>query len=166
MRLEGFRIRGIGPFRGEFSVDFADYQDARIIAVTGHNGAGKSTALECALPGALYRSTPTRGSLTSLATCRDAFVEARVVNGRSWTIRHTVDGVSGKGESVILDEDGNPATASGKVRDFDAFAASHFPPENLLLASVFGAQGSSGFLGMKRADRIDVILRAVGADHL
>lgn len=165
MRLEALKIRNLGPFR-EFSVDLADYDGATLIAVTGPNGAGKSTLLELGIPGALYRSTPTRGSLQDLATARDAMLEARVVNGRAWTLRHLVDPVSGKSEAVVLDAEGRPATGSGKVRDFDRWAATHLPAPEVLFASAFGAQGSAGFLGLKPGERKAVLLRTLGLERL
>lgn len=165
MRLEALKIRNLGPFR-DFAVDLAEYDGATLIAVTGPNGAGKSTLLELGIPGALYRSTPTRGSLQDLATARDAMLEARVVNGRAWTLRHLVDPVSGKSEAVVLDAEGRPATDSGKVRDFDRWAATHLPAPEVLFASVFGAQGSAGFLGLKPGERKAVLLRTLGLERL
>src|SRR5690606_16864784 len=154
--------RGLGPF-DDFSVDLSDLGDARLIAITGRNGAGKSTLLELWGPGALYRSCPTRGSLTSLAgNHRNAVIEARVVNGQSWTLRHLIDGVSGKSEAVVLNADGVPVLDSSKVRDFDAWAKKHLPPSEVFLSTVFAPQGAAGFLGMKPADRKAVILRALG----
>lgn len=165
MRLEALKIRNLGPFR-DFAVDLAEYDGATLIAVTGPNGAGKSTLLELGIPGALYRSTPTRGSLQDLATARDAMLEARVVNGRAWTLRHLVDPVSGKSEAVVLDAEGRPAIDSGKVRDFDRWAATHLPAPEVLFASVFGAQGSAGFLGLKPGERKAVLLRTLGLERL
>lgn len=165
MRLEGVRIRNLGPFR-DFAVDLNDYAGAKLIAVCGANGAGKSTLLELALPGALYRSTPTRGSLQELATARDAMLEARIVNGRAWTLRHLVDPVSGKSEAVVLDEHGRPAFDSSKVRDFDRWASQNLPPAEVLFSSIFGVQGSDGFLGMKPGERKSVLLRALGLERL
>ena len=90
MRLESVRARNLGPFR-DFTLDLTGPE--RIVAITGENGAGKSTILELGLPGALYRQTPTRGSLVDLATARDASLEVRVVNAAAWTFRHLVDKV-------------------------------------------------------------------------
>src|SRR5690606_6409475 len=115
MRFDSIRVRGLGPFRDEVSLDLTQVQGP-IVAVVGPNGAGKSTLLELFAAG-LYREAPTRGSLAALATSRDAFVEVRVTNGASYTIRHLVDGVSGRGESVVLDADGKPRLTSAKLRE-------------------------------------------------
>ncbi len=165
MRLERLAVRGLGPFRDDVEVDLGAL-DARIIAVVGLNGAGKSSLLEL-WPGAMYRQLPTRGALPKFATRRDAMVEATVVNGQRYTIRQVVDAVSGKGEAVVLDEEGRPLIESGKVRDFDRWAAVHLIPEQVLYATNFGVQGGrQSFLSMSRSDRKGVILRALGIEHL
>lgn len=165
MRLESLRIKGLGPFRDELSIDFADYAGAKLIAITGDNGAGKTTMLELALPGSMYRSTPTRGSLTELATTRDAMLEVRVVNGQPWTLRHLVDGVSGKSEALVMDGEGRPVVDSGKVRHFDTWAAKHLPAPEVLFSSCFGAQGADGFVGLKPGERKAVLLRCLGVER-
>lgn len=165
MRLESVTIRGLGPFTSA-RLDMRDLGDARVVAVVGANGAGKSTLLELALPGALYRTTPTRGSLASLASTRDAMLEAQVVNGSAWTLRHVVDAVSGKSEAVVLDGLGAPATPDAKVRSFDAWAARHLPAPEVLLASMFAPQGASGFLAAKPGERKAILLRVLGVERL
>jgi exonuclease SbcC len=164
MKLERLALRGIGPFRDAIELDLSAIE-GRLVAVVGPNGAGKSTLLEAGFPGVMYRTTPTRGSLADLATARDAFVEATVVNGQRWRIRHSVDGVSGKSESLVLGEDGQPAVESGKVRDYDAWAAKHLPPPEVLFASSFAAQGSGGFLDLKAGERKAVLLRVLGCER-
>lgn len=166
MRLEGLRIKGLGPFKDELSIDFADYAGAKLIAVTGDNGAGKTTLLELAMPGCMFRSTPTRGSLADLATTRDAMLEVRMVNGQPWTLRHLVDGVSGKSEAIVLDAGGAPALPDAKVRSFDGWAARHLPAPEVLFASIFGAQDGGGFVGLKAGERKAVLLRCLGIERL
>lgn len=162
MRLESVRIRGLGPFRDEVKLDMADLGDALLVAVCGDNGEGKSTLLELALPGAFYRRTPTQGSLRDRATARDSLLEVVVTGAERYTIRHMIDGVSGKGESVVLGSDGRPVSGSNKVSDFDAWALRTLPPEDVLLSSTFGAQQDRGFLGATPSDRKGILLRALG----
>lgn len=164
MRLEKLTVRGLGPFREDAELDLTTI-DSRIVAVTGANGEGKSTLLEL-FPGALFRSCPTRGSLASLATRRDALVEARVVNGQRFTIRQVVDAVSGKGETLIADAEGNALNASSKLKEADAWVAKHLLPPEVLYASTFAHQGSGGFLELKPADRKKVLLRILGIERL
>jgi DNA repair protein SbcC/Rad50 len=165
VRLEAVKLHNVGPF-ADFALDLAALGDARLVAVVGANGSGKSTLLECAIPGALYRETPTRGSLTSLATARDSYVEVRIVNGKPWTIRHSLDAVSGKSEALVLGEDGAPAYADTKVRSFDAWAARTFPPPEVLFSSVFASQAGAGFLGAKPGERKAILLRVLGVERL
>lgn len=157
-------MKGLGPFRNEVSVDLSAI-GGTLVAVTGPNGAGKTTALEL-LGAACYRETPTRGSLADLATSRDAFLEVGMTNGAAHVVRHSVDAVSGKSESLVMDETGTPRLSSTKVRDFDGWAAKHLPPKDVLYASTFAAQGSSGFLGMTAGERKGVLLRALGIERL
>jgi len=168
MRLEQVTIRNLGPFRGDFTVDFqsAALRDAKVVAICGANGAGKSTLLELGLPGGMYRSTPTRGTLAALATARDSCLETRIVNGKAWTIRHVVDVVSGKGESVVLDADGAPVLPDSKVKSYDSWAAAHLPSPEVLYSTVFQAQGAAGFLGAKPAERKALLLRILGVERL
>lgn len=166
MRLESITIRNMGPFT-ERHVDLTALPtEAQLVAVTGSNGAGKSTLLELATGGALYRECATRGSLASLATARDASLEVRIVNGQPWTIRHTVDAVSGKGESVALDAAGSPVTAGAKVREFDAWAKQTLLPPSVLYSSIVAPQGSGGFLALKPGDRKAALLRLLGVERL
>lgn len=165
MRLESVRIHNIGPFR-DAELDLAQAGDARLIAVVGPNGAGKSTLLEVAIPGACYRETPTRGTLASLATARDAFVEARLVNGKPWTIRHSVDAVSGKGESLVLDDAGSPVLPDTKVKAFSTWAASALPSPEVLYASTFAPQSGGGFLAATAGERKATLLRILGVERL
>lgn len=163
MRIERIKLHDVGPF-GDFEVDLTTLQGP-LVAVVGPNGAGKSTLLELGLPGALYRATPTRGSLTALATSRNAIVEATVVNGARYTLRHVLDGVNGKSEAVALDADGKPCFESSKVRDFDSWASTHLPPPEVLYSTGFQPQGAAGFLAMKPAERKSVLLRILGIER-
>lgn len=164
MRFERIAFNGLGPFRGRVELDLAAI-GGRIIAVTGQNGAGKTTLLEL-LAGGLHRETPTRGSLASLATARDASLEVRFTNGQPWTLRHSIDSLSGAGDSLVLDRDGRPVTDSAKRRSFDAWAAKHLPSKEVLFSSVFTPQGAGGFLDLKPGDRKAVVLRVLGIEKL
>lgn len=166
MRLRKFRARNLGPF-ADFVVDLESLpEDARLVAVTGDNGAGKSTFLELFTGGALYRKCETRGSLTDLATARDAELEVSFVNGANWTVRHSADAVSGKGESVVLGDDGSPAYASTKIRDFAAWSAENLPPPEILYSSLVAVQGAGGFLDAKPGERKAILLRSLGTERL
>jgi exonuclease SbcC len=164
MRFDSLRLRDMGCFRGYHEFDFAALPGP-LVAICGGNGAGKSTMLGLLL-GAITRESPTNGSLVSLARSRESYVEVSVQNGQRYNVRQLVDAISKKGETLIQDADGRPLVESGKVRDADAFMASHFPPADVLLASVFSAQESKGFIGMSAGERKGVILRIKGIGRL
>ena len=164
MRFDRLRAKGIGPFRNEVNVDFTTLEGP-LVAVTGVNGAGKTTLLGL-LGGACYREVPTRGSLVDLATARDAFLEVSLTNGAPHVVRHTIDCISGKSEALVCDAAGTPRIESTKVTAFDDWAKKHLPPKDVMYASTFAAQGSSGFLGMRAGERKSVLLRCLGVEKL
>ncbi len=165
MRLERIRLKSVGVF-SDFEVDLRDYPNAALIAITGRVGEGKTTLLEVFGCGSIYRRTPTRGSLTSLATARDSFVEATVSTGRTYTLRHLLDGVAKKSEAIVLDENGKSLLDSAKVTAFDDLAKKLFMSEDVLLSSLFMPQESRGFLGAERSARTGVLLRTMGMEKL
>jgi exonuclease SbcC len=166
MRFDAVKFSNIGPFREPVEVDFTSIP-GRLVAVTGANGAGKSTFLEI-LSGSIHplRKCPTRGTLAGLATARDSYVTTRFVNGKAWNITHTLDVVSGDGDSLVTNDAGEPAFASAKRKAFKDWALMHLPNEELQLASTFCAQGSQGFLDLKETDRKSVLLKAIGVERL
>ncbi len=164
MRLEYFKCHNVGPFT-DFELDLSKV-NGPLVAVTAPNGTGKTFILEAAILGAAYRKMATQGSLIGRATARDSFIEARLVNGKRWTIRHDLDAVSRKGESVVLDEQGEPAFKGTSVKAFDKWSERTLPPEDIICSTIFAVQGSSGFLGLGSAERISVILQAVGVARL
>ncbi len=140
MNLLRTRIAGLG------ALDLAEVDlttlpdDSRVVAVVGANGAGKTTALECALLGAVYRELPTRGSLVDLARQRGACVESDIAlgDGRVVRFRQTVDPVSGSGEAAILDvASGETLIASTKVTEADRWVREHLPSLDVVTASLF-----------------------------
>lgn len=164
VRIDSMRAKGFGVFRGEIAVDFTSLP--KLVAVCGKNGAGKSTFLDLAAPGALYRATPSRGLIARMAQGRDSFVETKITNGSSWTIKQMVDAHSGKGESVVTDENGDPAFVDTKVESYDTWAETHLQSEDVFYSSSYVAQASLGFLGLKKGDRKELILKAIGQDRI
>jgi len=141
MRLHRVSLAGLGPFSDPVDLDL-DGLPGPLVACCGDVGEGKSTLLELAFPGVLYRETPTRGSLSSLLTAREGYVEATITHGGRWTIRHTVRKVGRKtaGESVVLDEKGKPAYEGTSLPAFDAWSAAHLPAPEVFYASTFTRQ--------------------------
>ena len=55
MRLIGLKFQGVGPYKGEFSIDFAALTRSHMFLIDGETGAGKTTILDC-ITFALYGS--------------------------------------------------------------------------------------------------------------
>lgn len=165
MRFDAITIKHLGPFE-DVHIDFSKTQ-AKLIAITGDNGAGKSTLLEL-LPAALYRQCPTRGSLIDLATARDAQLSVRLQNGSptTYTLVQKADCISKKGEALVLSHTGQSLVDSAKVREVDAWVGAHFPSADVLYASAFLAQGSSGFLQLSPVERKRVLVRLLQIERL
>lgn len=161
MRFHRLKVKDVGVFRGEHEWSFPP----GLVAVTGPNGAGKTTLLGLLL-GGIYRDVPTRGSLVALSQARDSFVELDVTNGQPWRLKQQCDAVSRKSEAFIMYPDGTPALESTKVRDADAWVTDHFPPLELVMSSLFSAQGTSGFCAASAGDRKAILLRLQGTERL
>ncbi len=164
MRLINARLQGFGVLR-DFVLDLGDYECGEIVQLCGANGAGKTSALELAIPGAIYRQCPTRGSLRDLARERDSNLDVFLSHaGRMYNVRHVVDAVSGKSEALALGADGLPLYDTTKIRDFDEWAARTFLAPEVLLACTFGSQASGGFLAAKPTERKAILLRSLGLE--
>lgn len=47
MRLIALRFQGLGPYAGEYSIDFAALTRSRMLLIDGEAGVGKTTILDC-----------------------------------------------------------------------------------------------------------------------
>jgi exonuclease SbcC len=164
MRIDKISISGFTTFNQPASLDLAALGPG-IIAIAGPNGSGKTTLLE-AIPGAIYRQTPSRGSIATLATSRESSIELIGENGAPFQIRLSADAHNGKQEAIILDGAGE-AKAGPKVRDFDAYVAAHFAPLDVYLASFFSSQtGAGSIFKMDRSSRRALFGRLLGIERL
>lgn len=172
MKLRKLTLRGLIPFPQEVDVPIAELGDAQLVAVTGDNGSGKSTLLEC-IPGALYRTMPSRGLLSSV--CNDAKSRVGVhmeVGNKEYVASVEIDAIKNKASAYLLETtfdgvDGNTHDLSpdGKVRTFTEAVAKHFPPQDVYLASAFGAQSGAGrFLDLDPADRRALLAKLIGIE--
>ena len=164
MRIDRILLKSFTTFREAAALDLAGLGPG-IVAIAGPNGSGKTTLLE-AIPGAIYRQTPRRGSIATMAVARDAQIEVAGENGTPFSVRLDCDFQSGKQEAVIFDAAGEPL-AGPKVRDFDKYVADHFPPLDVYLASFFASQtGVGSMLRMSRSDRRSLFGRLLGLERL
>ena len=175
MKLRKLTIRGTIPFR-DVEVPIDELGDAALVAVTGPNGAGKSTMLEC-VPGALYRTMPSRGLLS--AVCNDAKSRVEVdlaVNGMTITADVQIDAVKGKAQAFLYGDHTDPVNGlrtrepisppDGKIKHFVEAVARYFPPQDVYLASAFGAQSGAGrFLDLDPAERRTLLAKLIGIER-
>lgn len=61
MKLIGMKLKGIGPYKDEFSIDFAALSRSHMYLIEGETGAGKTTILDC-ITYALYGGPSVDGS--------------------------------------------------------------------------------------------------------
>lgn len=164
MRYLQHELHAVGPF-ADRTIDL-EALPGPLVAVCGANGAGKSTLLET-LFGAVFRTTPTRGSLIDLATARDSYVETLFEHdGKRYRIRQLIDAVSRKGVAVLTDGAGVALVESTKVSAVDRFIAEHLPPPGVLLVTTIAAQQSQGFIDEDPAARKTLLLRMLGVERL
>jgi exonuclease SbcC len=164
MRIDKITLKGFTTYVDEAVLNLAELGSG-VIAIAGPNGSGKTTLLE-AVPGAIYRKTPSRGSIASLATARDARIELEGENGHPFRIRLDVDSHTGKQEAVIFDAAGEDL-AGPKVTEFDRYIAEHLPPIDVYLASYFASQtGAGSVLKMGKGDRRALFGRLLGLERL
>lgn len=180
MKLHSLRTRGVGmPFRSsEVTIDFDALGDAKLVALVGGNGEGKSTCLELSGPATLFRTFPSYGN-ESLADhvapgVRDAFAELVFSLGPD-RFRAMVQcdpsfgGGRGKTEALLSRQVGSEWTpvAGPLVREYDEAIGKILPSKDLFLASVFACQGGEGsFFGLAKADRKSLFSSMLGLAHL
>jgi exonuclease SbcC len=164
VRIDKITLKGFTTYVDETVLNLAELGSG-VIAIAGPNGSGKTTLLE-AVPGGIYRQTPSRGSIASLAVARDARIELEGENGQPFRIRLDVDSHTGKQEAVIFNAAGD-ALAGPKVRDYDKYIAEYLPPVDVYLASYFASQtGVGSVLKMGKGDRRALFGRLLGLERL
>lgn len=168
MRFDTLTGKDLGSLN-HFAIDFRELPEG-VIAITGGNGAGKTTLLGALLAG-IYRELPTRGSLVDMATSRECRVSVGLTHGaRTYLLTQLADGVSRKGEASVVERvSGFEPTLlvdTGKVSDVAEWVGKTLPSLDLVLASMFTAQRSRGFLDMKPGARKDLLLELLGIEAL
>lgn len=163
MQFNYIRFSGFRPFTGEVVVNF-DALPGRIIALVGPNGSGKTRLLEL-LAGGVHRTMPTRGKVNALAADRKTMLEVGATTDHRYVFRQIIDAHTGRAEAVVIGSDGLPLTDSGKLPEFDDWVARHLPSPDVLYATTFASQGSTGFFGLSKAERKHVMLAALLIEH-
>jgi len=165
MRLKKLTYRGVVNTAGTIEIDFTQLPPG-IVALVGKNGSGKSTCME-AIPGALYRTLPSRSSLTGSCHGKDAFIELGYeFGGTDYRSLVKIDAERETQESYLYTGDGT-SLVSGKVTEYNAMVADKIGSPSIFFASVFASQGKKGnFVGKTQAQRKELFIELLGLGHL
>lgn len=167
MQINRLIYRDIGSHAGKRDVDFDNLFDARLIAITGGNGAGKTSFIENIL-GGLFLETPSRGRIQDLVKARDSFLEVFfTVNDIKYQTKILINGVSKtKSTEAYLYREGEPVN-DGKISTFKKSVSEVLPSKDLILSSVFAHQGGKGrFIGLSTVERKKLFIDMLGLDSL
>lgn len=163
MRIDKIKIFGFTTYTDEQTLDLAALGPG-VIAITGRNGSGKTTILE-SIPGAIYRQSPSYGSIAKLATTRDARIEIEGENGAPFKIHLDADSHNKKMEATLCYGADEPAGPG--VTKYDLAVAEKFPPLSVFLASSFSSQTKVGsILKMEKSDRRALFGKLLGLERL
>lgn len=175
MRLRRLQLRGLkglSTFTRPIDLDLAALPDG-LIAVTGANGAGKSTFLEAPFA-TLHRQFPSRPDcqLPDAVEGRDAYLDVELdVDGRGrYHARVSIDAVSRAVDGILeLTRQGHQTERlnDGKISTFKTAVARELPSSALVLASTFAAQNRQGsFSTLDRKGRRELFAELLGLeDH-
>ena len=79
MKLIALKFRGVGPYKGEYAIDFAALTRLHMFLIDGETGAGKTTLLDCvtfALYGSISGNTENKIGVGDRNRLRSRFLEA------------------------------------------------------------------------------------------
>ena len=153
---------------GEINLD-ALPPEAMLIGLVGDNGVGKSTTLDLWTDGTVERGWPrkARGNVVDVATERDSWFESKFSIGpRDYIVKHVCDFIARTGEAFAFDGRREPITHSGKLTEYSGWAKKNLPPISVLRSSIHSHPSYGSFVSMKPTARKDVILTALGVEHL
>ncbi len=147
-----------------------------LIAVTGTNGAGKTTAVEAMLPAALWGVFPSYGPFAHMVTQGARLGRLTTIlehQGARYRITHearrTSTGRLSTPASVIAELQGGGwvPLSDGRVGPYREVVERLFPSRSLVEASVFSAsRGSLSFAELKTAARRDLFAELLGLGEL
>ncbi len=165
-RLHRIRAKGLGPSFAEVEVDLnVDAIPGEFVVITGVNGAGKSSLLEC-WPAALDpgREMPTRGGIDDLAVGygKGAFVEVTTSSSEHlYTFRYEPNRAVAHAWL-----DGTDLEAGGKVSGVADVVRERMLPPEVFASAIFLGQRSEGLVASNRTVRRQALLRAIGVEAI
>lgn len=78
MKLIAMKFRGVGPYKGEYAIDFAALTRSHMFLIDGETGAGKTTLLDCitfALYGSISGNTENKTGVGDRNRLRSRFLD-------------------------------------------------------------------------------------------
>ena len=82
MKLIALRFQGVGPYKGEYAIDFAALTRSHMFLIDGETGAGKTTLLDCvtfALYGSISGNTEGKSGVGDRNRLRSRFLDGQDV---------------------------------------------------------------------------------------
>lgn len=163
LKMRGFRGLASYP-NGEITIDFSLFGEG-LVALSGANGAGKTTVLEACHP---YRELVSRsGSLTNHTFLKDSYRDLTFeFQGKTYRSLFLIDGESGSGKvEAYLYEDGTPLN-DGKCPSYDELIRRLFGPPEIFFGSVFTAQNCEKLSELPKGKRKEFFVALLGLEHL
>lgn len=161
MRIRSISISGLSTSSFIGGIEPFDHEvpdEPGLIAIVGPNGSGKSHLLAALGPATLYRTMPGYGDAIANhinPSVDEMFIKlAFEIGGSAYQSRISTSRAGSSLENFAELTTGDTKIAGPSVRMYDSAIAKLFPSEEMFLASVFWAPGSTGtFLRMTPANR-------------
>ena len=164
MKLSSLTIKGITSFE-DFYMDLSDIQGT--VAITGQNGAGKTTVLEC-ICFCLTGDMPSRDGIKiyDLLNTDDAVIELEYsLMGDSYKHRVLIDRQARKQEGYLWIND--LPQVDGKISTYKSFCESNIIKPHVWYSSYFNSQNNKGnFLELSTSDRKKMMIDMLGLQKL
>lgn len=141
--IESIKLSHIGPHI-DTNINFRDH---KYIAISGHNGSGKTFAIDSIFAALFGRFPSRKGSLYDhISQGYDGAASIELVfrsHGRKYVALRKINN-KGRHEAVLTDPTTNKIIAGPKVSDFDRETNTLVGSEDVVLASIFSAQKGIG----------------------
>ena len=154
MKINKLRLKGfIGIKKGlgldEIEIDFSGLSG--LIALSGENGRGKSTVLDCCTP--YPRLASRKGALQYHTYGRDAEKELSFeFQGDHYKTLIKIDSESGRSEGYLWKNKNEKSEVDGKISNYNKYIVDLFGSPELFFNSVFCAQNSTKLNEMRTGD--------------
>ena len=168
MRLLNVDIRGSkglkdGIGQDQFKYDFSSLSG--LVAISGDNGAGKSTFMEFLT---FFRQCPSQtGKFSSLFCLPDSHRDITAeMNGHVYRSLVKMNPETTSPDEGYLWKDGHPLETGGKVSVYDKLAEGIFGSPRLFFASIFSGQEKQRISDYKPADMISLFIEFLRLDEM